>query len=425
MRHSLIERLFSGFLGAVLMLRVDLSSSKGLRRAASLALAAVVLLTAAVPTVSADNRFPWHPQTWTLGRSTSTWRTGSDSMYFWARMTWDADNASNMRHMATHGYRFTHDVQDTSNDGAANNNLNATGRYSTTMPSPYYDRDRSGFRNHEAEITSESSAFPSSGVEYISLVEFSHWYSITGSTGTNWFWDPSGDSVTQPAQVSAPGCPVLCDKWDAAQGLADKIMGYTAYPSKAAPAAAPVAEADVVLAEGAVSQGARASGKAAYKVERHHGQIVLEADLSDGLRAYLDTATAAATTIAVDGASRGILTFAEPVTFADLRALERQGVIVETIEAVTANDHGPRWTLGSPMDDATAAWIRDAAAETGERLLGITSAQVVVDASSLRNALDDPLVYLVDLSIEHFGRGHADKDDIVMNDVYWAVAGWE
>jgi hypothetical protein len=73
---------------------------------------------------------------------------------------WTTTNAANMRHLAGHGYRFT------LNNVDENDNLSATGRYSTNLPAPYYDRDFEGFfKCIEAEVTSESSSFPVAGTK--------------------------------------------------------------------------------------------------------------------------------------------------------------------------------------------------------------------------------------------------------------------
>ena len=62
--------------------------------------------------------------------------------------------------------------------------------------------------------------------------------------------------------------------------------------------------------------------------------------------------------------------------------------------------------------------------QTGEDLLGVVSAQVVVDEAGLDAAMADDHVWLVDLSVEHYGRINRAATDVVMNDLFWKHAGW-
>lgn len=100
------------------------------------------------------------------------------------------------------------------------------------------------------------------------------------------------------------------------------------------------------------------------------------------------------------------------------------GVSIESVEAVTTANKGPRWSLGGPADAALEAWLDVSVADTGEELLGIVSARVVVDFPALERVRADDRVYLVDLSLEHYARSNRMASDIVMNDVFWTLAGW-
>ncbi|MBA3877730.1 MAG: hypothetical protein C0498_12555 [Anaerolinea sp.] len=65
------------------------------------------------------------------------------------------------------------------------------------------------------------------------------------------------------------------------------------------------------------------------------------------------------------------------------------------------------------------------AAEYGLTLQGVVSAEITIaDAGRLRLLQDDPRVFLVDLSIEQVRRSSGLRD-VVQNDVYWNLAGWE
>lgn len=335
-------------------------------------------------------------------------------------MVGSSTSASNMRHEATHGYRFTHDVKD------LNGNVNATGRFITQLPSPYYDRDPGGTsgRSNEGEITSESSSFPTANQSYASFIEFSHWYQTVGSSGVQWIWDSGGGSVTQTAQISGPGCPIVCDKWDAVVGLLDKEMGPTTYPSQSPPSSSSAVE---FSGEDAASPRAKPSAaRQVYGVRdgASKGEVVLTADFTNGLEAYRVAANTAADQIIDGGRARGIVTFSRPVSVAVVKELRAMGVSIESVEAVTTANKGPRWSLGGPADAALEAWLDVSVADTGEELLGIVSARVVVDFPALERVRADDRVYLVDLSLEHYARSNRMASDIVMNDVFWTLAGW-
>ena len=62
-----------------------------------------------------------------------------------------------------------------------NHNLHATGTYSTNFPSPYidFDDDNGNGEREEAEVTVESSSFPTVGTRY--YIQF--WFSWAGAAG--------------------------------------------------------------------------------------------------------------------------------------------------------------------------------------------------------------------------------------------------
>jgi hypothetical protein len=65
------------------------------------------------------------------------------------------------------------------------------------------------------------------------------------------------------------------------------------------------------------------------------------------------------------------------------------------------------------------------AAEESTTMLGITAKVIVQDAQSLTALLAHPDVYLIDMSEEHLRRSQSRVTDVVVNDAYWDLAGWE
>lgn len=134
-------------------------------------------------------------------------RTAGDTYGVYAGMTWDSLRRSNLRHDHTHGYRFTHDVRDISD------NLNASDTYITELDCPYYDKDDDNFNQkwEEAELTVEcTSLFPQFQVRYDSYIGLMRWHFTTTN---GWRWDPDGGWIGESEQLSQPG-PWFGDKWD-------------------------------------------------------------------------------------------------------------------------------------------------------------------------------------------------------------------
>jgi hypothetical protein len=115
---------------------------------------------------------------------------------------------------------------------------------------------------------------------------------------------------------------------------------------------------------------------------------------------------------------------ARPLSRADLQELEELGLEILSVEAVTAEYDGRRGTYFGLY--STAAWSEMEAleAELSVSFLGITAAQVLVkDRATWDAASGDERVFLVDLSIEQVRR-ETKSTDVVMNDLYWDLAGW-
>lgn len=63
--------------------------------------------------------------------------------------------------------------------------------------------------------------------------------------------------------------------------------------------------------------------------------------------------------------------------------------------------------------------------EVNAEMLGIVSATVEVSSMEVLTSVEsDPAVYLVDLAAEDVRRSNPRFADVVMNDLYWQLAGW-
>jgi hypothetical protein len=364
----------------------------------------------------------WPPTSWTLAREVTTWRTAGDSMYARATMTWSVAATAGMRHMATHGNRFTHDVHDL--DG----NLSATGRWSTQLPNPYYDRDSSGGiypKYAEAEITSEYSLFPQAGLSYTSRIEFSHWFwYCPPRLACKWAWDPNGGNLAQTAQISRQLCPWPCDKWDADPDLQDRFMGNTSYPYLAQTSASTSFEPEPTAAFAPLS-GDRLETPYMLVEQNEPGEVRIAPDLSSGIDQYRVQAHALADAVAAAGPSVGVITFARPVQDTDLSDLRAMGITIYSVEAVTAPDDGLRWTYGAPYASGVVDALSQAATSESRTLVGVIAATVQLpSAREFRAAVADERVFLVDVAQEHARRNHPELTDVEQNDLYWILAGW-
>lgn len=123
-------------------------------------------------------------------------------------------------------------------------------------------------------------------------------------------------------------------------------------------------------------------------------------------------------------AAQGIATFSRPISTEELAELERAGLQILFVEAI-ATGPGPRVTVGSSYSATLAEDLAGLVALQDATLDGVTSATVVVHSAGLyRELSQDARVYLIDLSIEAARRADPDVD-VVMNDLYWVLMGWE
>lgn len=402
----------------------------------------LALLVALLPTsaVLADLRMPWYSTTEDpyIYTSETTWTTGDTIRTRVTNMDWSTSAASNMRHMATHGARFT------LNFGDLNNNLSATVRHTTDMPNPYYDRDLAGSKCGEGEITSESSSFPNSTELYFGNYWFTRWYWIGGGTG--WAWNNDDGYIDYSEQLSMQYWWTN-DKWDAASptydtdALAD-IPPNQYYPAKARPSVNPPSWADPcqyddepIDGSAAIASFNEAQEPASVELATGYdvfagdevGEVRVKADLSSGVDHFADQARELAHALAGQGSARGKLTFARPVNAGVLAELASLGIVINTAEAVSepmANGH--RLTFGDAYTPEFWDVMSQIAIAEDAEMLGVISADVTVPTMGAyaRGSRHDD-VFVIDLAAEQVRRSDSQITDVVTNDVYWYLAGWD
>lgn len=201
---------------------------------------------------------------------------------------------TNMRHMGSHGYRFTSDVHDLSF------NLNANGQYSTTLPNPYYDRDDEGgpggimdWRHEEAEVTSEYAGHPGSvNGWYTTNLYFSRWhYMGPCAYCLGWQWDTGAGTLSYDESLSEQ--QPIQDKWDTTGDFGARCcanIGTRSYVSQTAPAGA-AKQVGNELEPARPEEPFRVNGLPESLPFRglltgDPGEVWLQPDLSGGLDAY-------------------------------------------------------------------------------------------------------------------------------------------
>jgi hypothetical protein len=352
--------------------------------------------------------------------TTQDWRYVDDSFWTYQDLTWNQANRDRMRHMSgVHARFYTADARDLSN------NVNANCRFFTNFPNPVYDRDDDNFprdgKNQEAEVTAWSVNWPAVGALNTANLQFSHSDETVGQ------YDPDGGQIAYTGALSFDtGNPD--ERFNTDPNFLTKKYGEDPYPFKAK--GADFGAGTCNLAGFSVEGSAPATGSAAgvYKLEEaaDPGQKFVIAELGRGLRAYAERARRMALSVAAGGAARTVVTFAQPLRQADLDELHAVGLDIITVEAVSHESGGERWTFGSPYDASAYASLEEMASTVGASLLGVVSAEArIPDRKTLNRVQRDSRVFLVDLAVEHAHRSHPRERDLVMNDLYWTLAGWE
>ncbi len=248
----------------------------------------------------------WAPTSYSVALTTApNYRTAGDSFYVRAIFSWNSSAASTMRSYAQqNGYRFTSDARDLSCCVHAQWN-----QYSTTLPNPVYDADDDDgdLVYEEAELTANSSTFPTAGTSYNTYLKFSRWFPACNDYFCTEYWEAGPGTMRQIGQMSQ----YIWPEWDSV-GFTDLVMGQPQYGYKTPPSGAGAQE--VAAPQAAASVGTSAA------------DAVLRPDLSRGLDVYAAEARAAGTALLADGQpAQGIATFSRPLSTADLGELQRAG----------------------------------------------------------------------------------------------------
>jgi len=259
-------------------------------------------------------------------------------------------------------------------------------------------------------------------------VYWSHW---RFSSTSGWYYDPDGGKIEFVENLSTPGCPIFCDKYDTHCCNANLNMNRD-YPPKALSSALsdaelPASPDDSVGNEVLSSALGAPTGDRKYSVNvTQDGDAHLVADLDDGLVAYRRAAWGLANRTVAEGPADGVITFTRPLSWQEVTNLEATGVRIDQIEVVSEPDAaGLRWTFAVTNRPSAAAFVEEAAAEAQVRVLGVVSANVTVPSVKVLHQLaSHEAVYLVDLSVADFESANPGVEAI-QNDVFWTLQGWD
>lgn len=393
---------------------------------------AVILALASVPVQVEAHYLDWTPSYKDVKLLTGyCTRTCYDTVAPRTIQSWNSTRTANLHHMLLeYDDFFTHDARDLSN------NINATGSGYTDIEQPYYDiDDDNGDRKwEESEVTSQWQLFPRVGGHYYySRLYFMHWWRSCSQCA--WQWDPDGGNAQQVDQLSFESCPIFCDKYDADPDFNSYVLGTNSYPYLPQQGSAATVEEEALSAIGRWQDALAAPPTAPpapsllassmrLGVTYDPGEVLVIPDLAGGLEAYRSRAARLAGAVAEGGPALGVVTFSRPLSEADLARLSDLGLQILSIEAVTEMYDGVRGTYFGPYSPSVWSQMSAIAEEFSTSFLGVTSAQVLVpNAAVLAAASGSPDVYLIDLSMEQ-ARRTTGKTDIVMNDLYWQLAGW-
>ncbi len=333
-------------------------------------------------------------------------------------MTWNSTAAAVMRNYGSEGKRFTYDGTDVSN------NLHATSQFSTNMYNPIYDRDddNGDQKWDEAEITADAPSFPPANTTFNGWVKLSRWHYHCAARICQWVWDSSSGTVAYTAQISYKPC-AFCE-WDKWSGDLDLEMGRRSYPSKAQSSpSGPVDEDPGPASPTAVSSVLTPSGAPyALALTEDPGEIVIRPDLSNGLEAYVLLTWELGAQALMTGPGEAVVTFSHPLTVPELADLPF--VSIKTVEAVGQSGDGIT-TVGSAFGPHLEQDLHELADLAGAPLRGVVSAEVTVGGPAQLAAMRaDARIYLVDLSKAHLQQHTPELTDVILNDLYWYVAGW-
>jgi len=310
----------------------------------------------------------WTPSESTTTAPLSRFIGADDSITYRTDAAWDQVQADGLARYLGDGLRYTHEVNDRTG------RLSATGFWATNHPDPAYDRDDDDGdgRWEEAEIIA-GTAPPLPGQVYTAMVQFSRWHAKRQKGVCVWAWDRRLGVSEVLSQLSRD----LLGEWQAER--------FTlTYDAKAYPRVGPRPELP------ADSPPARCRDARAGE-----GQ--------DGF----------------------VVTFSEPLSWTDFRALPTGGSAKWTaFEAIGSSEADSLiWTCGGPV---TAELALGPCKAMGMEVEGVTAAVGYLDGPAADELRGDPAVAHVDglrdsitgLLFEVGGFG-VEQPGLTVNDRYW------
>jgi hypothetical protein len=364
------------------------------------------------------------------GKFQTSWRTPNDSFAIYLNAKWDATHRAAVVSHYANGWRYTQDFRD--GTGVLPLSLNATGRYAATLENPVYDRDddNGDGRNEEAEITANSTSFPSVNTNYYAQTEYSHWYRTCGNC--NWTWDPDSAEVGMESQISK----FFLGEWQTEKHTGQYRYVSTPYqppPSGFAGVSDSTSATGFRVLEGDAQRGWwEMDGLEAWVL-----QDARDADVHvtppSSLGAYI--AANASRLLALPRVStelRVVITFRQPLTEDEVINALGDAATITSLEAVGNLKDGRILTVGGPgpVEWHTAQFERHEVA-----MRGIVAVEAVVATyADVVSLAQESGILLVDVAIETLTRGaprwvhdlrRGGQIDVVLNDVYWLHAGWD
>ena len=273
------------------------------RSGAALGLALAIAATAVLATTTAVPRpvlaigvggATWTPVTSSTTATSSRFLVPDDSIDYVTETSWSRAQSAGLQAYVDDGLRYTHEINDRSG------RLSATGYWATNHPDPAFDRDDDDAdgRWEEAEITAGTEA-PRAGREYEVVIQFSRWRARQKRNRCEWAWDRRLGSMDVLSQLSRD----LLGEWQAERFT--RTFARVAYPRVGLIPAIP---ADTIDAECSVRGPLD---------EAHTGVVV---------------------------------TFAEPLRWADFLAMPDGAGRWTAFEAIGRSDRAPgTWTCGGPV----------------------------------------------------------------------------
>lgn len=172
------------------------------------------------------------------------------------------------------------------------------------FPNPYFDLDYAFDRNVEAEITSESAAFPTANVSYYTNFYFMRWHYFNG-----WLWESHWGTLSYDEQLSEQ--QPFGDKWDTTGDFGRYCCanaGAKDYPYQAPPGTLAHTAPETASVVQNVRTGADAGlpadmGKELYSLATtaDQAEVRIVPDLSGGVTSYARSANALAAAVVAQG----------------------------------------------------------------------------------------------------------------------------